>query len=484
MKPATLFWLSSLCLLSLGSHAQGLKFSLQPATTTAAGNDLFLIDSFTGEGYTTHALTASNYARSGISPVLQMSPIGGNNELLDMFSANNSFDNQIAVARSGGGNQVAAWFSHGGPGSGTNVFGYGLDLLGGVGNLGNPFWYDLPNSDANTSVTLTWFAGPSQSRLASAYLGGNTNGSTIQPVFNINADNPFSGAGGINVCASYTNSAFGSLIGTNGDGVRIYRPAFDFQFISIGDAYNAVRSAPNNQGAEAQQAPSYNIILNGHPFYISLNGSRTGDTINGQIPLLNIDCRNPNDPRFRVPYQIANVWANTNANWLDSLYVDESTGLVAVSNGTFIATNVTIIKGGWLTLANGGSSIGSTGFNVNTNVAFNNPNAGSAGMAWTTDGNGANRLGSFDQPGQFAKYGHGSGSPFTIGMLTGGSDMQANVGGSEVDELTVDANHNVIINTGQLVLNQTTNQPANTNQIKIWFIVTNNGTAFSVPGYK
>jgi len=387
--------------------------------------------------------------------VAMLSASGGNNELIDMFAANNAFDGQLGVGESGGASGDALWVSRGGPGTGTNVWGYGLDLLGGLGLVGNPFWYDIPKSYNLTSLGIYWGYGPTASRLTSAYVGGNTNGSTIQPVVNISDGNPFNGAGGINITGGFTNSSLGNLIGTNADGIKVYKPSYGFQCIEIGDAYNALRSAPNNAGAEAQQAPGDIVILNGLPFYFSFNGSRTGDTINGQVPLLNLDYRLPNNPRFRVPYQKANVWANTNVNWLDSLYVDEGSGLVAVSNGLFSATNTQVINGGTLVVETGLPNGDYTaGVCLNTNVSINNPVAGSTAMTLMTwDGNQTRRLGVFEQPGQFTKHGHGSGSPWIVGMLTGGSDMKANAGGAEVDEIYVDSSHNLNVTNGNLAVN-------------------------------
>jgi hypothetical protein len=410
----------------------------------------------------------------------QMSASGGGNELTDMFTWANLFDGQFGIAESGGGTSL--WVSRGGPGTGTNVWGYPLDVLGGFDYIGNPFWYDIPKSGNLTSLQISWAYGPTASRLTSAYVGGNTNGPTIQPVLNLSDGNPFNGAGGFNITASFTNPALGSLIGTNADGIKIYKPPFGFQCIELGDAYNALRSATGNAGAEAQQAPGDIIILNGLPFYISVNGSRTGDTINGQIPLVNLDFRNPNDIRFRLPLQTANVWANTNANWLDSFYVDESTGAVAASNGQFTAKSLFSLAGGSITLTGPGGDGPGYGLIINSNASFNSL-AGVA-SAWSFDGAASHRLGFWQKPGQYTKLAHGSGTPLILTMNTSGSDLLANQTGNQTDELTIDVNHNVIINAGQLTLNQTTNQPADTNHIKTWFVITNNGVAISVPGYK
>jgi hypothetical protein len=144
--------------------------------------------------------------------VAQLSVIGGGNELTDMFTATNAFDGQLAVAESGGASGVGLYASRGGPGTGTNVFGFPIDLLGGVDYLGNPFWYDMPKSGNLTSLQISWGYGPTASRLTSAYVGGNTNGSTIQPVLNIYDANPFNGGGGFNITGAFTNSSLGNPI--------------------------------------------------------------------------------------------------------------------------------------------------------------------------------------------------------------------------------------------------------------------------------
>jgi hypothetical protein len=382
--------------------------------------------------------------------VAMLSVSGGGNELIDMFAANNAFDGQLGVGESGVGSGDALWVSRGGPGTGTNVWGYGLDILGGLGLVGNPFWYDIPKSYNLTSLGIYWGYGPTASRLTSAYVGGNTNGSTIQPVLNISDGNPFNGAGGINITGAFTNSSLGNLIGTNADGIKVYKPNFGFQCIEIGDAYNALRSAANNAGAEAQQAPGDIIILNGLPFYISMNGSRTGDTINGQIPLVNIDTRNANNPKFRLPYQVANVWANTNANWKDAFLVDEGTGNLFATNGLSYFSNIWLNAGSTFQLNGAGGDTGH-GMDVNSNASFNA--LANVATAWTFDGSATHRLGFWQKPGQFTKLAHGSGTPFIITMNTTGSDILANQSGNQTDELYVDSSHNVNVTNGNLAVN-------------------------------
>lgn len=265
--------------------------------------------------------------------IQQLSVSSGGNVLNDMTNGTSYYPGQIGYTYGGGAS--ALWFGIA-AGIGTNVWGYPGNFYGGISTFGNPYWTDIPQSwnygggaNIQSSMTIAWGSGPTASRLTNAYPNGPSNPSA-QPGLNIIDYNPFNGAGGILIRGAYTNSARGQLAGTNADGVKIYVPQFGMQQLNIGDAYPP---------GESQQSPSYNFLFNDSQvgIYWSINGTRPGDSVLGQIPLMVMD--NRSDFIWGIPFQTANVWMVTNNLWKYSLVVDSTTGSVGITNGPLTLSN-------------------------------------------------------------------------------------------------------------------------------------------------
>lgn len=411
-----LLWLA-LCLPALAQNPVSVRSTNGFATNLTANG------TFAGDG---GQLTNINYNNlTGIrastnTTILQLSPAGGNNELLDMFTGVANYPGQLSLGYGGGGD--AGLYMARNIGTGTNVWGVPIDFLGGIGSIGLTGavnqWYDIPQSwnagggaNIQGSIFINWGAGPTASRLINAFPLGYGQPS-VQPGLNIVDDNPFNGAGGLLIRGAFTNSARGSLVGTNADGIKIYNPQFGFQMLQIGDAYTIDGTA---LGAEQQQAPSDVILLNDSQIglYVSINAQRTGDSRVVQVPLMDFD--NRADYIWGIPYQVgSNVCTYSNSLYKYTLRTDGSTGEVDITNGSLIISNSATGRSLIGNSTNAGAYVlGETFdvaamFNVNGSASFNTYLGGNDG-AWTFSGAESHNFGLITKNGFFSGIVAGSG---------------------------------------------------------------------------
>jgi hypothetical protein len=294
--------------------------------------------------------TASNWLSSSNATyqlgLIQAMPNLGN-EYLDMMAYSNAI-NGTAIGYSIANPYITDLWLARTHGLGSNVWGGVINLPGGVQNLGNPFWFDFPQSQYLSSGVYMGF-GPTRSSVTNAFPTGLTNG-TYQPGFNVVNANPYSGIGFIDIKSGFTNSIHGQFAGNDLNGTSVYVPQYGFVLGQLSDAYG-IRSngVLDTFGRESQQAPSYNMIFSDTnlDFYISENGFRPGDRVGGQIPLFAIGITNIGNGQLIAgfPLQVSNVYVWGNPAWRWALGVDEMGGTVFTTNAIFQAGTITATNG-------------------------------------------------------------------------------------------------------------------------------------------
>lgn len=437
------------------------------ATSIGAGSDLSVTNALVG----TNAFTqATNYLSTNFAAranngsdfgnkrvvgtnigIAYLSPAGGNDATSDMMKAGVSYDGQLGISSTAGGNYPYLWFSRGTSGTGTNVWGVPLQLPGGIiGDSGFVTSHNPHMPPKGGTININQNGGP--------YLASLTNASGDTYVFIRNV-NPWQSGSSLGLVRMATNQTYGvgGVLFTNVDGVPIYEQLYEgLQFVCIPEPYIA---------RESNQAPS-NVIIPGtrYPFYISFNADWGGDGLN-QRAMFALDTRGFTNTTLPLvggfPLQVPNAWALTNSHYLWALAVNESNGVVSVTNNAIIATNI------WITSTNVKSFIIGKGFEpgdnvpmvVNGSAQFNSIN-GLTGYydAWTWDAGGSDRFGIIVQSGNYPKLVHASGAPFIVGRSSG-SDLQTSISGQTItDEFTILADgagitNAVAVNNGGAVTN-------------------------------
>src|SRR6185312_6431057 len=178
------------------------------------------------------------------------------------------------------------------------------------------------------------------SSIAAAFPNGVTNG-TLQPYFNIVQANPFTGGAGLNVRSASTNPIYGDFIGNDKDGIPNYLEQFGLQILSLSAPYGSrdPDGTLTELGMEAQQVPGHVILNSGsQPFYISVNGSRSGDKYNGQLALFCIAYTNGPDGEILagMPIQEQNSFAANGTNWHWGFVVLEKARQVITTNSSLL----------------------------------------------------------------------------------------------------------------------------------------------------
>jgi len=415
---------------------------------------------------------AANYAKAATNgfpwlnigtsnQFVQMSAPNGGNEYDDMRAASNTFPNHVLGISYGNTNAAWMWTANG-IGLGSNVWGGIINFPGGIEKIGNPYWQDLPASTYHNQGFYFGF-GPALSALESAWPSG-TNGGAYQPYVQILNANPFGGGAAINVRSAFTNSAHGIFVGNDSNGIPHYVSQYGFQMLELSDAYGARSNGILTAlGRECQQAPSHTLLSSDKDldFYISLNGSRSGDVLNGQIPLFAINSSNVNIGAGNViagfPLQIPNVWMTGNPNWRWVLGVNEGTGTVFTTNAVLLTSNIlanATNKGAYIFGRDFGH--GSL-FNVNGDAAFAlEPTIYANYGAWTFDNAGSARMGFVMTSGDYPHLGHASGTPFIISQYSQ-TDLH-NVTASnpfKTNEFTINADSTVTLGKGMTSLTVT-----------------------------
>jgi len=381
----------------------------------------------------------------------QLSPLGGNNAISDMQAGTANFEGQLAISYFGD-KFPAFWFASTGGATGTNTFGANASFPGGLETIGSGGfgfggnWIDLPLSRALDNLSIYWGYGPA----ASSHFYATNGGGLKQPALSLFCANPWSGACGLQMSAAFTNASHGVLVGTNADGIPIYNPQFGNQFLQIGDAYrpDSIHGYP----PEAQSIGNW-WLMNDTTLmgFIGWNGAKNGDT-NGlgqpigssQVPQIIFDPTGmPNDAIVHVPLFVPNAWVPTNANYKDAFLVHQGTGICET----------------WSNLCIGSQAIGDDGghmLDVNGSANFNQPGSGNNG-AWTFDGVSSHSLGFWAKWGQVTKLAHGNGRSFFITQNTSGSDILANLTGTQFDELMIGPDGSVNVLANNLVVSNAHN---------------------------
>lgn len=443
--------LLALMLVALSARAQN---PVSVRSTNGFATNLTANGTFAGNGSGLSGIDYNNLVNvrgSTNTTVLQMSIPSGNNGYNDMLTAVNEFRGQLGFAYQG--TSGALWFSGPNAGTGTNAWGYPVSFLGDVESFGCRQWLDVPLSwdygggiKMQSAYYMAWGCGPTASSFSANYPNGRTNPAG-QPNFYIINGNPFNGAGGIDIEGSFTNSARGVLQGTNIDGVKVYTPQFGLQILELGDAYTLDGTA---QGAEAQQSPSYNFLMNDTQIdvYFSINGRRGGDNYLGQEPLMCFSDRT--DHVWGIPLQVANVWAVTNINWKWVLKTDGDTGEVDIQHGALFISNSPTGRSLEGDSTNIGAFVFGGGYdtsamcNINGNANFN-AFANSDYGAWTFSSDSANHnFGILTKAGQFTGIAVANGREFHV-YNSSASDLQTTLVQSQTltDILKVDSSGNL-----------------------------------------
>lgn len=397
------------------------------------------------------------------SGVLQMSPVGGNNQILDMQTAISSFQGQIGVSYAG---NLTPWLSEAnGIGTGTNVWGLPINMLGSPGDiglrtltpiLGTPTGGTLYTNDVSKVFTLNsgganyYFNGNSNAMSRDRAIATNSNGSIItQADTGLYIHNlcPFSSGSflGLPMYSATPTNMFGTsqalISPIAGGGSNYLADPFGLVMISI----------PNTDPiGETNQAPGYFLIGGITPFDMGLsyNMSLSGETVVHQHSWLYSYASQAGRTDgygsaghwlSGFPLQVANAGVPTNVNWKWALVVDEFTGDASTTNGTFNASNIVsrATNGGAMILGHQANDDVGAMLNVNGGASFNNVAGIGSNTFWTFDGAKAHRFAIGSVIGQFPKLIHGAAAPFALSRWSAG-DISGNPTGSYTDELVVD----------------------------------------------
>lgn len=370
-----------------------------------------------GAGLTGLSIDASGHASfpvdvTGVGTVQRLSPVGGwNNIYLDMLDKTPNYDMQVGVARDN--SSTALWFSKGNSGVGSNSWGMPLSLPGGVRQLGNASWIDLTNSTLALAVGAGWYCGFGTNEASFQASWPNGYGfSTVQPFFTIASGNPWMTTA-LAVRAANTNGGQGRVFqGYTRDSASNMVPVYLSQYgINLQDFGDAIAVDNTELGGQCYQGRPYGstmILLDEEKnFYITMNGRRTGDSYNGQIPFMVFDVltQGKTNPIFRIPQQRANAWVPPSAgstNWVDAFYVNSSNGVAGVLSNLFV-----------------GGAIRTT-----NNIISQTAN----GSVISADYPGYSRLGIMAKSGQYPKIAAGNGSPIIFTHSDSGGLDDATVG--------------------------------------------------------
>jgi len=373
------------------------------------------------QSFTTNSgTTVSNIITSIAVPNKLMSPAAGNDAIADKNAAASSYVGQIGMSWYGNKYPFLWWANSVGTGS---------------NNWRSPFIFGSGISQSGSEFSMPWNAGSSAVNGMHVYFNGNPlatrfsekadrNGSCMF-IYNMN---PFSD-GNFYCAPMMTTNTGGRFIGNNADGVGIWvANEFGIQMGSIPETYYI---------GETNQAGSYVILSqNDYPTYFSINATSLPGESGGfysQHYWMGFDARSVQNsaddrklgvhfPMFR-PY----VWTFTNANNIDALFIDEKYG--------HLQTYTNVYVGGALLVTNHkayavfGREWAEPSVHPNIGVWFTtNTHHGANGdpVAWTWDAYTVYRFGIVKQDGQYPKWAHASGSPFTIARSSA-SDLQSSI---------------------------------------------------------
>ena len=366
-----------------------------------------------------------------------MSPANGpGNYLTDMFTSVAQVEGTLGWTKQDTVNNVGLWAA-GAVGTGTNTWGRTIDIFGGMNNIGNPYWYDIPRQ-AHGNTYLSKNYGPTRSTIGYAFANGTTNSLTGQDYWQLKQANPWSGISMMLFAVGMTNSIHGTLIGTNADGVKIYMPQFGLQVGEISDAYRPLIIPTNPALTEliglSQQYNSEQILWNDltRNLYFTVNTGRSGDTWPVvQAPMFILSPTNLSAGYQRglpswqgFPLVVPDKYTPMQSGFLWTFAADVNSGDIQHTNGWDFGSNFVSVAGGKF-YGNGNSLT-----NLSTNslsqlvaptpgqvLAFNGDTHGN-GIVWTNGGGGSGTVTSvgLSLPAEITV----SGSPVTgAGTLTG-----------------------------------------------------------------
>ena len=334
-----------------------------------------------------------------------MSPANGpGNYLTDMFTSVAQVEGTLGWTKQNTVNNVGLWAA-GAVGTGTNTWGRPIDIFGGMNNIGNPYWYDIPRQ-AHGNTYLSKNYGPTLSTIGYAFANGTTNSLTGQDYWQLKQANPWSGISMMLFAVGMTNSIHGTLIGTNADGVKIYMPQFGLQVGEISDAYRPLIIPTNPALTEliglSQQYNSEQILWNDltRNLYFTVNTGRAGDTLAvSQAPMFILSPTNLNAGYQRglpswqgFPLVVKDVYTPMQTNYLWGFAADLNSGDIQHSNGWDYGSNFVSVAGGKY-YGNGSTltNILEAGLTLADNTT-NNATTSAHGFAPKLDGNTAHYL--------------------------------------------------------------------------------------------
>ena len=412
------FFTSALCLLTSAFLAgAATTVSQLLVTNRLTGGSLIGPVSVPTNGvpnYVSRAVALSNLS------VKLMSPETGGNYWSDMTNSLSTFPGQIGISYSGD-TVPHLWFADG-VGTGTNVWGRPVSIPGGFTESGSE-WTAAAKSIGKSSTYFYFNGSPSMATAGAAHLGAAYYDSGV---YSENV-NPFGSISFFGTPRIGTN-VIGSLIGTNNDGVRIYRQdPFGMVLGSIPDAYPV---------GETNQAGSYVIIFNptplSCPFYISVNGPIPGDDpgVTWQRGLIALDTRFFVNSAINLgggfPLQVANVASLTNALYKWTAFFDEINGTVSITNGPLrLGSNLLSTATSKASTIFGGAQDSTAMFNINGSVSLNDHgNGGIFTNVFAIDAAETHRFGFVSRQGNYTAAAHGSGSPWRV-VRSSAADMIA-----------------------------------------------------------